>query len=142
MAIIDRRQSAFPQKAVLSAIAVPVPLPGRSSPSSEARTSTRSGSWSRRFARTSSASASGARLIEQKIVQPRDDLATPAEIYENGTDYMPTDRRVLFGHHFAAIAGAGPLVGPVLAMQMGYLPEPSGSCSARCSPAACRTTWY
>ena len=38
------------------------------------------------------------------------------------TDYMPTDRRVLFGHHFAAIAGAGPLVGPVLAMQMGFLP--------------------
>ena len=63
-----------------------------------------------------------ARLIEMKIVRPRDDHATPAEIYENGTDYMPTDRRVLFGHHFAAIAGAGPLVGPVLAMQMGYLP--------------------
>ncbi|MCV7176361.1 carbon starvation CstA family protein [Mycolicibacterium sphagni] len=63
-----------------------------------------------------------ARLIEMKIVRPRDDYATPAEIFENGTDYMPTDRRVLFGHHFAAIAGAGPLVGPVLAMQMGYLP--------------------
>jgi carbon starvation protein len=63
-----------------------------------------------------------ARLIEMKIVRPRDDNATPAEIFENGTDYMPTDRRVLFGHHFAAIAGAGPLVGPVLAMQMGYLP--------------------
>jgi carbon starvation protein len=63
-----------------------------------------------------------ARLIEMKIVKPRDDHATPAEIFENGTDYMPTDRRVLFGHHFAAIAGAGPLVGPVLAMQMGYLP--------------------
>ena len=63
-----------------------------------------------------------ARLIEQKIVRPRDDNATPAELFENGTDYMPTDRRVLFGHHFAAIAGAGPLVGPVLAMQMGYLP--------------------
>jgi carbon starvation protein len=63
-----------------------------------------------------------ARLIELKIVRPRDDHATPAEIYENGTDYMPTDRRVLFGHHFAAIAGAGPLVGPVLATQMGYLP--------------------
>ncbi len=63
-----------------------------------------------------------ARLIEMKIVRPRDDHATPAEIFENGTDYMPTDRRVLFGHHFAAIAGAGPLVGPVLAMQMGYLP--------------------
>ncbi|MCZ8380511.1 carbon starvation protein A [Mycobacterium sp. CPCC 205372] len=63
-----------------------------------------------------------ARLIEMKIVQPKDENATPAEVFENGTDYMPTDRRVLFGHHFAAIAGAGPLVGPVLAMQMGYLP--------------------
>jgi carbon starvation protein len=63
-----------------------------------------------------------ARLIELKIVRPRDDNATPAELFENGTDYVPTDRRVLFGHHFAAIAGAGPLVGPVLAMQMGYLP--------------------
>ena len=63
-----------------------------------------------------------ARLIEMKIVKPRDDVATPAEVFENATDYMPTDRRVLFGHHFAAIAGAGPLVGPVLAMQMGYLP--------------------
>ncbi|HKP44786.1 carbon starvation CstA family protein [Mycobacterium sp.] len=63
-----------------------------------------------------------ARLIEMKIVQPRDDNATPAELFENATDYMPTDRRVLYGHHFAAIAGAGPLVGPVLAMQMGYLP--------------------
>jgi len=63
-----------------------------------------------------------ARLIEMKIVRPRDDRATPAEILENATDYMPTDRRVLFGHHFAAIAGAGPLVGPVLATQMGYLP--------------------
>jgi carbon starvation protein len=63
-----------------------------------------------------------ARLIEMKIVQPRDDQATPAELFDNGTDYMPTDRRVLFGHHFAAIAGAGPLVGPVLAAQMGFLP--------------------
>ncbi|KHJ74341.1 MULTISPECIES: carbon starvation CstA family protein [Rhodococcus] len=63
-----------------------------------------------------------AKFIERKIVQPRDDRATPAEELENGKDYMPTDRRVLFGHHFAAIAGAGPLVGPVLAAQMGYLP--------------------
>jgi carbon starvation protein len=62
------------------------------------------------------------RLIANRIVQPRDDIATPAEELENGTDYMPMDRRVLFGHHFAAIAGAGPLVGPVLAAQMGYLP--------------------
>jgi carbon starvation protein len=63
-----------------------------------------------------------ARLIEMKIVRPRDDHATPAEILDDGTDYVPTDRRVVFGHHFAAIAGAGPLVGPVLATQMGYLP--------------------
>ncbi|HEY0228416.1 MAG TPA: carbon starvation CstA family protein, partial [Mycobacterium sp.] len=63
-----------------------------------------------------------ARLIEMKIVRPRDDHATPAEVFEDGSDYVPTDRRVLFGHHFAAIAGAGPLVGPVLAAQMGYLP--------------------
>ncbi|MBY0441178.1 MAG: putative selenoprotein [Mycobacteriaceae bacterium] len=64
-----------------------------------------------------------ARLVEMKIVRPRDDHATPAETFENGTDYIPTDRRVLFGHHFAAIAGAGPLVGPVVATQMGYLPD-------------------
>jgi carbon starvation protein len=64
-----------------------------------------------------------AKLIEYKIVRPRDDRATPAELYENGRDFQPTDRRVLFGHHFAAIAGAGPLVGPVLATQMGYLPS-------------------
>ena len=48
--------------------------------------------------------------------------ATPAWRRNDGLDYVPTDRRVLFGHHFAAIAGAGPLVGPVLAAQMGYLP--------------------
>ena len=47
---------------------------------------------------------------------------TPAEEFANGKDFMPTDRRILFGHHFAAVAGAGPLVGPVLAAQMGYLP--------------------
>lgn len=62
------------------------------------------------------------RLIEYGVIKPRDDIATPAEAHENGHDYVPTDRRVLFGHHFAAIAGAGPLVGPVLAAQMGYLP--------------------
>ena len=42
--------------------------------------------------------------------------------YNDGLDYVPTNKYVLFGHHFAAIAGAGPLVGPVLAAQMGYLP--------------------
>jgi carbon starvation protein len=48
--------------------------------------------------------------------------ATPAVSRGDGLDYVATDKRVLFGHHFAAIAGAGPLVGPVLAAQMGYLP--------------------
>ncbi|HSS06180.1 MAG TPA: carbon starvation CstA family protein [Rhodanobacteraceae bacterium] len=48
--------------------------------------------------------------------------ATPAVLRNDGLEYVPTDRRVVFGHHFAAIAGAGPLVGPVLAAQMGYLP--------------------
>ena len=48
--------------------------------------------------------------------------ATPAVRLNDGLDFVPTNKHVLFGHHFAAIAGAGPLVGPVLAMQMGYLP--------------------
>ena len=47
---------------------------------------------------------------------------TPAYRHNDGLDYVPTNRYVLYGHHFAAIAGAGPLVGPVLATQMGYLP--------------------
>src|SRR5438067_7604838 len=47
---------------------------------------------------------------------------TPAYKFNDGLDFVPTNRYVLFGHHFAAIAGAGPLVGPVLAAQMGYLP--------------------
>ncbi|GAA4767817.1 carbon starvation CstA family protein [Microbacterium gilvum] len=63
-----------------------------------------------------------ARYIERRIVRPDDRRATPAEYRADGRDYVATDRVVLFGHHFAAIAGAGPLVGPVLAAQMGYLP--------------------
>ena len=62
------------------------------------------------------------KFIERKLLRPDDRRATPAEVLDNGRDFEPTDRRVLFGHHFAAIAGAGPLVGPVLAAQMGYLP--------------------
>ncbi len=62
------------------------------------------------------------KYIERHITKPDDTRATPAESKDNAKDFMPTDRRVLFGHHFAAIAGAGPLVGPVLAAQMGYLP--------------------
>ena len=63
-----------------------------------------------------------ARFIARKVLEVDRERATPAERLDNGIDYQPTDRRVLFGHHFAAIAGAGPLVGPVLAAQMGYLP--------------------
>lgn len=62
------------------------------------------------------------KVIERYITRPNDRRATPAEVRSDGKDYVPTDRRVLYGHHFAAIAGAGPLVGPVLAAQMGYLP--------------------
>ena len=62
------------------------------------------------------------RFIARRVLQPDDSRATPAERLEDGVDFHPTDRRVLLGHHFAAIAGAGPLVGPVLAAQMGYLP--------------------
>jgi len=63
-----------------------------------------------------------ARFIAYRVLGVDNTRATPAERLQNGTDFDVTDRRVLFGHHFAAIAGAGPLVGPVLAAQMGYLP--------------------
>jgi carbon starvation protein len=62
------------------------------------------------------------RFIARRVLEVDDTRATPAERLEDGVDFEPTDKRVLFGHHFAAIAGAGPLVGPVLAAQMGYLP--------------------
>ncbi|MFC7304921.1 carbon starvation CstA family protein [Streptomyces monticola] len=63
-----------------------------------------------------------AKFIAHRVLKVDKTRATPAERLNNGIDYHPTDRRVLLGHHFAAIAGAGPLVGPVLAAQMGYLP--------------------
>jgi carbon starvation protein len=62
------------------------------------------------------------RFLADKVFGLNDRRATPAERLANGRDYVPTSRWVLFGHHFAAIAGAGPLVGPVLAAQFGYLP--------------------
>ena len=60
--------------------------------------------------------------IAQKVMKLDPTRATPAVLNNDGLNYVPTHRNVLFGHHFAAIAGAGPLVGPVLAAQMGYLP--------------------
>ena len=61
-------------------------------------------------------------FITSKVFGVDPTRATPAYRHNDGLDYVPTNRYVLFGHHFAAIAGAGPLVGPVLAAQMGYLP--------------------
>jgi carbon starvation protein len=62
------------------------------------------------------------RFIERSVLMLDPTRATPAMRHPDGLDYVPTDKWVVFGHHFAAIAGAGPLVGPVLAAQMGYLP--------------------
>jgi carbon starvation protein len=62
------------------------------------------------------------KFIAERVLRLDDTRQTPAERHDDGMDYVPTNRWVLFGHHFAAIAGAGPLVGPVLAAQMGYLP--------------------
>jgi carbon starvation protein CstA len=62
------------------------------------------------------------KFIANKVLRLDDSRMTPAVRHNDGLDYVPTNRWVLYGHHFAAIAGAGPLVGPVLAAQMGYLP--------------------
>ncbi len=62
------------------------------------------------------------RFIATRVLALNPARITPAQAHNDGLDYVPTNRAVLFGHHFAAIAGAGPLVGPVLAAQMGYLP--------------------
>ncbi|WP_411887427.1 carbon starvation CstA family protein [Hydrocarboniphaga effusa] len=61
-------------------------------------------------------------FLARKVVGLDRWRVTPAVANDDGLDYVPTHRHVLFGHHFAAIAGAGPLVGPVLAAQLGYLP--------------------
>ncbi len=58
----------------------------------------------------------------RKVMALDDKRATPAERLRNGHDFEPTNKWIVFGHHFAAIAGPGPLVGPVLAAQFGYLP--------------------
>jgi carbon starvation protein len=63
-----------------------------------------------------------ARFLATRVFGLDDRRATPAERLDNGRDFMPTNKWVLFGHHFAAVAGAGPLIGPVLAAQFGYLP--------------------
>ncbi|ASE86549.1 carbon starvation CstA family protein [Campylobacter jejuni] len=63
------------------------------------------------------------RFVAYKVLELDKNRATPALVENDGRDFVPTNKAVLFGHHFAAIAGAGPLVGPILAAQMGYLPS-------------------
>src|SRR2546421_11445713 len=60
--------------------------------------------------------------IAARVLSVDGSRATPAERHDNGRDFVPTHRWIVFGHHFAAIAGPGPLVGPTLAAQFGYLP--------------------
>ena len=62
------------------------------------------------------------RFVAYRVLKLDDSRATPAERLEDGRDFVPTNKWVLFGHHFSAIAGPGPLVGPILAAQFGYLP--------------------
>src|SRR6476660_7232582 len=61
-------------------------------------------------------------FLAAKVAVLDDSRATPANTYNDGQNFHPTNKWVLFGHHFAAISGAGPLIGPVLAAQFGYLP--------------------
>ncbi len=94
------------------------------------------------------------KFIAEKVFQLSNEAQTPSEKINDGKDYVPTHKWVLFGHHFAAIAGAGPLVGPILASQFGFLPGTlwiiigvclAGAkcrilsyCAARCAGAAGR----
>src|SRR5437879_13106658 len=61
-------------------------------------------------------------FIAARVVALDDQRETPAHVLQDGQNYQPTNRWVLFGHHFAAISGAGPLIGPVLAAQVRFLP--------------------
>jgi len=63
-----------------------------------------------------------AKFIAVRVMALNDQRATPAERLRDGLDFEPTNKWIVFGHHFAAIAGPGPLVGPTLAAQFGYLP--------------------
>src|SRR5258708_12804746 len=78
-------------------------------------------------------------FIAEKVLRVDPGRQTPAYRHNDALDYVPTNRYVLFGHHFAAIAGAGPLVGPVLAPQMAYLPATLCILPAVVFPAAVPT---
>ncbi|HUH11773.1 MAG TPA: carbon starvation CstA family protein, partial [Longimicrobiales bacterium] len=63
-----------------------------------------------------------ARFISERIYRLDPDYVTPAHRFEDGVDYLPTNRHVLFGHHFTSVAGAAPIVGPAIAVIWGWLP--------------------
>ncbi len=63
-----------------------------------------------------------ARHIDEKVVQADPKRATPATMYMDGVDFMPTSKNILFGYQFKSIAGAGPIIGPIIAIQWGWLP--------------------
>ena len=67
---------------------------------------------------------------------------TPAHELNDGQNYHPTNRWILFGHHFAAISGAGPLIGPVLAVQFGYMPGLIWLVIGVCLAGAVRIFWF
>ena len=75
-------------------------------------------------------------FIAARVMMLDDSRPTPAHVRNDGHNYHPTHRLVLFGHHFAAITGAGPLIGPVLAAQFGYAPGSSGSSAGVCLAGA------
>src|SRR5512136_1266614 len=63
-----------------------------------------------------------ARTIDRKVIQPDDKKATPAKMYMDGVDFTPANRNVLFGYQFKSIAALGPILGPIIAVQWGWLP--------------------
>ena len=75
-------------------------------------------------------------FLAAKVAVLDDRRATPAHRLRDGVDYHPTKNIVLFGHHFAAIAGPGPLIGPVLASQWGYFPGFAWIVVGACLPGA------
>ena len=76
-------------------------------------------------------------FIATRVLMLDEKRQTPAMVHDDGHDYVPTNKWVTFGHHFAAIAGAGPLVGPVLAAQFGYLPGTIWLLIGACIGGAC-----
>ncbi len=63
-----------------------------------------------------------AKYIDSKVIQADPNRMTPAKMYMDGVEFMPTSRNILYGHQFKSIAGAGPIIGPIIAIQWGWLP--------------------